>query len=374
MKKNKNIKVCHMTSVHPAKDGRIFHKECTSLAKAGFDVTLVAAGTTDEVCNGVKIVGVPVEKQSRIHRMLRVGKNVYKKALENNADIYHFHDPELLPYALKLKKKGKKVIFDSHENVPADIRNKKYLPRVVRSFLGNLYEFLERRICKRIDGVISVTPHIVERLRMINPNTSMITNYPIISDACLNQKEDSAEDRFAYIGPIKDLWNVRRIIQCIGKENGRCKLVLAGPADISYVESLKLDSGWNHTDFKGKVKPAEVQEIYSHSSGGFALLQPTPNTDGRLGTLGNTKLFEIMYAGVPVICTDFKLWKEIVEGNNAGICVNPDDEHEIVEAMHRIVNNPDLAREMGNNGRRAVLEEYNWSSQEKELIKFYESL
>lgn len=366
-------KVCHLTSVHPAKDGRIFYKECTSLAKAGYDVTLVAAGADDEVCNGVKIVGVPVTKPGRIHRMTRVGRDVYRKALEVDADIYHIHDPELLPFALKLKKHGKKVIFDSHENVPSDIRNKQYLSKLVRNFIGDVYERFEARICKRLDGLISVTPHIVDRLKKINSNTIMVTNFPIVAD---NETVfgNFQTNQVAYIGPVKDLWDVSKIIDCIGKENGTYRLTMAGPVEDAYLTLLKAKPGWKFTDYKGKVKPFEVQKIYIESMCGFALLQPTPNTCGKLGTIGNTKLFEIMYAGIPVICTDFELWKEIVEGNGAGICVDPDDEAGIVAAMHKLSENPSLAHEMGQNGRRAVLSHYNWSSQEKELTQFYESL
>lgn len=367
-------KVCHLTSVHPAKDGRIFYKECTSLANAGYDVTLVAAGADDEVCNGVKIVGVPVTKPGRIHRMTKVGLNVYRKALEVDADIYHIHDPELLPFALKLKRRGKKVIFDSHENVPSDIRNKQYLSKFVRNLIGNFYERFEARVCKRLDGVISVTPHIVERLKMINPNTIMVTNFPIVDDVADTATENSQGNQVAYIGPVKDLWSINEIIDCIGIENGNFRLTMAGPVDEAYLCSLKNKPGWEFTDFKGKVKPTEVQKIYSESICGFALLQPTPNTCGKLGTIGNTKLFEIMYAGIPVICTDFELWKEIVEGNAAGICVDPDDNAGILAAMHKIVENPSMAREMGDNGRKAVITRYNWSTQEAELTKFYDSL
>ena len=108
-------KVCHMTSVHPPEDVRIFHKECVSLAEAGYEVYLVERGESCEK-NGVHIIGLGDLPKNRLKRMTEGAKKVYEKALELDCDIYHFHDPELLPYGLKLKKKGKKVIFDSHEN------------------------------------------------------------------------------------------------------------------------------------------------------------------------------------------------------------------------------------------------------------------
>ncbi len=92
------------------------------------------------------------------------------------------------------------------------------------------------------------------------------------------------------------------------------------------------------------------------------------------GTLGVIKLFEFMAAGLPVICSDYRLWKEIVEGNNCGICVDPNDIEGIVKAICYILNNPDEAKKMGNNGRKAAVEKYNWGIQEKILLDLYKTL
>ncbi|MCI5212117.1 MAG: hypothetical protein D3910_25810, partial [Candidatus Electrothrix sp. ATG2] len=69
--------VIHLTSVHPAFDTRIFHKECVSLAEAGYDVTLLAAGCEEQELNGVKIRSVPKEK-NRVARMLKTPWNIYR--------------------------------------------------------------------------------------------------------------------------------------------------------------------------------------------------------------------------------------------------------------------------------------------------------
>ena len=119
------MKVCHMTSAHDPEDIRIFHKECVSLAKNGYDVYLVERGDSYEK-NGVHIVGVGTIPDSRLQRMTQGARRVYEAALALDCDIYHFHDPELLPYGVMLKKKGKKVIFDSHENTVEQIMEKEW--------------------------------------------------------------------------------------------------------------------------------------------------------------------------------------------------------------------------------------------------------
>lgn len=157
------FKICHLTSVHPIDDVRIFVKECISLATNGFDVTLIACGDNafEDIKNGVKRISLCVPVKNRLQRMIRRSKAVYQKALEIDADIYHFHDPELLPIGVKLKRKGKKVVYDSHEDTPVLIRSRLWIPAIVRGSISFLFKKYENKIAKECDAIISVTPLIV---------------------------------------------------------------------------------------------------------------------------------------------------------------------------------------------------------------------
>ena len=95
---------------------------------------------------------------------------------------------------------------------------------------------------------------------------------------------------------------------------------------------------------------------------------------GEEGTLGNTKLFEYMEAGLPVICSNNKLWKEIINKYNCGIAVNPNNKEEIKDAIVALKDNPDKAKIMGENGRKAIENEYNWLTQEKKILLLYDNL
>ena len=146
-------RICHMTSVHKPKDPRIFYKQCTSLAKAGYETYLVAQGNSYEE-NGVHIVGIGEVSGGRLNRMIAVTRSVYKKALALDCDIYQIHDPELLPFALKLKRLGKTVIFDSHENYLLLIQEKYYIPKALRKFFSSAYSCYQDYVFKKIDATI----------------------------------------------------------------------------------------------------------------------------------------------------------------------------------------------------------------------------
>lgn len=369
--------VCHLTSVHPATDGRIFEKECTSLAKNGYEVYLIAPGANSCIINNVHIIGVPIRKKGRIYRIFTLAREVYLKALSIDASIYHFHDPELLIFGLKLKRKGKKVIFDSHEDVPNDIKNKRYLNPLISNFLYWIYRILEPIVISKFDAVISVTPHIINKLNKLNKNTYQITNYPIINSQI--QNETKVIEKFSnltifFAGGVNSLWMHENIIKALGKINLDIKYIIAGPSSNDYLEKLKLEEAWDKVDYIGKIPRYEVENYYLKSHIGIALPNYTNAGGGTLGTLGNTKIFEIMLSGLPIICSDFILWKQIVEGNKCGICVNPNSIDDIANAILQLINNINESNVMGMNGKNAVLEKYNWSTQEYILLDVYKKL
>src|SRR5690606_34947857 len=102
--------------------------------------------------------------------MIKTSKAVYKKAISLDADIYHFHDPELLRFALRIKRKGKKVVYDAHEDVPRQIMAKYWIPNFFRKIISILVENYENYVSKRIHGVVVSTPHIRKRFEKVNPN------------------------------------------------------------------------------------------------------------------------------------------------------------------------------------------------------------
>lgn len=368
--KETNMKVCHMTSAHGEEDVRIFHKECVSLARAGYDVYLVERGKSYDK-DGVHILGVGEISGSRWKRMTGGARKVYRRALEVDADIYHFHDPELLPYGLKLKRKGKKVIFDSHENTLESILEKQWIPSPVRKIIYKWFEREQRTVCGKCDAVITVTPSMVSFFREINKVSVQVSNFPILQDK--TEEPDFQSKSIAFAGGISPQWEHHIILRVMEKIPD-CRYRLSGSGESGYLNLLRNMPAWDRVDYLGKIPHASVSHELARCSVGMALLKPSRNSDWHNGTIGNTKIFEEMMAGLPVICTDFKLWKEFVDRYHCGICVNPENVDEVANAIEYLFVHPKEARRMGENGRRAVQEEFNWGVEEKTLRALYEDL
>lgn len=367
------MKICHMTSAHNQDDTRIFHKECVSLAKAGYDTYLVARGESCER-DGVHIVGVGQPSGGRLSRMTKFAKKVYQKALELNADVYHLHDPELLPFGLKLKKQGGKVIFDSHEDTLNQMIEKEWIPILIRPLVSVIYRGYATKAFMQYDALLTVTPHLNDMLKDINPNTFMITNYPEMPKSKAETVGFKTEVfSLCFTGGISNQWcqaEIIRAMECVGNVS----YILCGAGSETYLSELKALPGWKKVDFKGKLPFEQMFAIQNASSVGMAVLRASRNSGGKLGTLGNTKIFEYMMAGLPIICTDFVLWRKIVDCYHCGICVNPDDVDSIARAIHYLKDHPDEARQMGQNGRKAVEQKFNWETQKKVLLELYEKL
>jgi hypothetical protein len=84
-----------------------------------------------------------------------------------------------------------------------------------------------------------------------------------------------------------------------------------------------------------------------------------------------TKLFEYMAARVPVVASDFPLYRAIVEGAGCGIVVDPTSPHAIAEAVRYLLDHPEDAQAMADRGRAAMLERYNWHASKEALLELY---
>jgi glycosyltransferase involved in cell wall biosynthesis len=362
--------VAHLTTVHPRWDTRIL-KMCTSLVKSRFVVYLIVAdGKGDEIQNGFNIVDIG-NFIGRLRRIFNGTRGMLKKALDLNADLYHIHDPELLPVAIMLIMKGKKVIFDSHENIPKQILSKPYLNKPLLYLISKIYSIFEILVCKRLSGIVAATPNIRDKFSKFHNNVIDINNYPVLSEFEGLANKKPRKNMVCYVGGISLARGINEIVDSLTLTKSNVTLNLVGEFSEQQVKRvISFKKGWQLVNDFGFLDRAGIKGVFSNSLAGLVTFHALPN---HIDAKPN-KMFEYMSAGLPIIVSDFPLWRDIVEKNQCGLCIDPLVPKEIAQAIDYMVTYKKEAKLMGKNGRNAVLKKYNWAIEERKLINFYYKL
>lgn len=365
------MKVCHLTSVHTPLDPRIFYKECRTLSQAGYDVILIAPSEEDTNIDGIKIKSVKKPK-NRFERLISTTWQVYKKAKDEDAHVYHFHDPELIPHCLLLKAvTRKKVIYDVHEDYVTSIKQKKYLPPIFRSLLAYIFGFTEKLLTQSFEIVLA-EKYYKERF----PNGVTVLNYPLeelFESSSLKNKRKEDKHYLLYTGGITEDRGALLHAQIVSMlEN--VEVYMVGRCSPKLAEKLYQIAGKSrkrlHIEGIGEYVPFDhIVNFYSKRKwlAGLAIFPPTPHYMKK----ELTKIFEYMAAGIPIICSNFPVWKSLVEKTETGICVDPLSPQSIAEAVRYLIKNPKIAKKMSSNGRLLVKKKYNWKSEGEKLLSLY---
>ena len=341
------------------------------MAERGHRVSLIVADEHgDSWVEGVRILDVG-RTDGRLGRIFHSTKQVYERAIAVDADVYILHDPELIPYGLRLKRLGKKVVFDSHEDIPTQVLGKPYLGHVQAFILSHSFRAYEKYACHRFSGVVAATPFIREKFIKINSKTIDINNYPILKefDHARPWREKSLQ--VCYVGNIAPMRGIRELIKACSLLQSPATLTLAGTFETPALSAeVALDKGWDRVEALGHLDRTGVSEVMASSMAGLVTLHPQANYLDALPV----KMFEYMAAGIPVIASNFPVWREIIAGNACGICVDPLDPASISKAIDFLITHPAEAEKMGSNGRQAAINKYNWRCESKKMLDFYDNL
>jgi glycosyltransferase involved in cell wall biosynthesis len=364
-------KVCHFSSVHRVDDVRVHHKECRTLAEAGFDVTLVAVAA-DGGATPVKLVPL-ADEPSRLRRMTHQTRAAVAAAKATGAAIYHFHDPELLPFALGLKRAtGARVIYDSHECYAEDIAAKEYINPLLRSTVARAVQTIEDFVVKRLDLVVAATPHIGRYFAPRAERVITVNNFPLKGEFGPSESRDVQASRaVCYVGAISFVRGILPLLDAFDNVRDDVALLLAGRfASADVEQAVRQHRNWHRVRFYGQVSRREVAEIYDQSFAGIVNFLPAPN---HIHSQPN-KLFEYMAAGIPVIASDFALWRDLIETNAVGLCVDPSSGPAIAAAINALAAEPMQAQAMSARGSRLTQDVFTWENEGRKLVEAYEQL
>ena len=366
-----NIIVAHVSTVHSWQDPRIFDKECCSLTQAGFEVHLITPDGNGEKVDGVQVHALNKKINNRFERFFIASKKIFQQALELNPDIIHFHDPELIPEALKVNKRSEvEIIYDIHEDNTTAIKQREYVPELIKPLIIKLVDYYEQRAYEDLHTIVA-EKYYQERFAQATP----ILNYPVL-DWLEERKNGPIYPGLIYTGNVREDRGALHHAEILSYISD-VEVWSIGRCEESLYQQMKAKAG-NRDDKLitrgvGDYVPFEkLVELYKSKNwlAGLALFPKSEHMQRK----HLTKFFEYMAAGIPIIYSDMEEWKRLLEPLEVGVAVNPNDQNEIEEAILKLQNNTGLHNEMGRNGQKAVQEKFNWGQEEKKLIDFYNSL
>lgn len=376
------MKVCIFTSVFSNPfDHRLFHKEAKTLAGAGYDVTLIAQHDKDEMVDGVRIVAL-AKPMNRLWRMTVTAWRAFHLAFKEKADVYHFHDPEQLPWGWLLKKlTNKPAIYDVHENYADIIVFKDWMPYLLRKPAAWIFNRIEKILAGRVSAIITATEPMKQRFSDYHPLCVSVCNFPTLEIAmrASESKElgsENAQYSIIYTGRIAKAKGFETILDALDLVVKRTSeatcVILAEAGNLAWLDGehdslMKRLIKEGSLKIIGRVPHPEVFRYLNASSMGW---KPGPIYQEGI----STKTLEYMACGKPVVASDFTLIADIIREAKCGIPVDPYDANDHASAIIYLLEHAEEAKKMGENGRKAVMEKYNWESESKKLLDLYERL
>lgn len=366
-------RILHVSSAHRVSDGRIAWKEAATLQQAGYDVTVLGLRRA----KGAALPEGPTfveygEPASRVRRFLLRLPWILGYCLGRRYDAYHLHDPDLILVGFVLKLAGRRVVYDVHESYPMVVLDRGWIPRALRPALSGLWRRAEALFVASAD--LTVAAHDPVARQFAAGRVVTVHNYPVLGDHVAARPVAMAQRlrRVVYHGDLTVQRGLLTMIEAIGKipASEGVELRLAGSLPPDLAAACSALPGMRRTTYLGWLDKRQLAEELGQARAGLVLLHPTNN----YRVIRPNKLFEYMAAGLPVVASNFPHWREVVSGTGCGLAVDPLDSEAIAAAILQILADPQEAEAMGERGRRAVREKYDWRTEGHRLVAAYDEL
>jgi len=361
--------VCIITTVHDRFDGRIFHRQAITLKNAGYKITFLVPGNFNGIEEGIHIISFPVMRNK--YKRLLSNIRIVRTALKLKADIYHFHDPDFILFGVALKWISKQVvIFDVHEDFSLVLLERDWIPKWLRKIYSTIYRFVEKSASKVFDGFITATDHI----QTLFPKEKCIVvhNYPENNNIRLNQK-NTISNSLVYIGGLTPIRGIEEMLKAvvISRDKLSIEIHIYGQfTDMNYEKKIMSIFNHEYIHFHDVLPMNEMYQKVSQYSAGIICYLPLPN---HIESMPN-KIFEYMMLGLPIIGTNFPLWKKIIDENGCGLTCNSSNSKEISDCILSLFSD---ANELENKARTSSIvynNHYSWENEKRVLLNFYSSI
>jgi len=354
--------VCYITGLYSRRDPLMFYRQGISMVKAGHNVSfIVCDDKKDEIVDGINIYSTRFVPKNRLERFVKTKKKILHIADQVDADIYQISDPEHISLVKHFRKRGKAVIFNMREYYPDELSRKSYIPHFFRPMVVRGYVKMMKKYYPQYGAVFSSDAQDVEKLKKLYgvTNSYLAANFPIPEYNFVLSKDDymARKDVVIYEGTIYTRSRQDVFLDAL-QRIGSVDYLLVGKLD-SATAPIKEHPWWGKVEFINGFRKEDLKGFFERSTISNTL-RNFLNGDGSYGVL---KIFESMEAGLPVIFSDVPLYRDMINKWHCGVCADPNDVDSVEKAIRFLVENKEEAYNMGQNGRKAVLQEYNWGKQ-----------
>jgi len=381
------------TTSHSPFDAKIFNREAKSLHKAGYDVFIIALYNKkiNKDFEGIHVITI-TEK----NRLLKYVK-IFYEGLKIRADIYHCHDDLLSLFLCVIIKilTGKKIIYDIHEHhasqIPYDMllfgraHKMKHIKllflKLLSSFIGSIINLYNRFFIPFTDYLIVINDSFKDIYSWSKKPVAVLLNVPSKNfkpEVCSNNKDN---DKFilCFAGGIqpetRGLEETILALKEVVTKYKNVELMIVGKYLANNIQMKWFKNFTTQNNIKVKFVdfvPYNMLPNYIRKSNvGLVLNKPVCYN---YEISSPQKQFEYMACGKPIIASNLKEIAKVVNEEKCGIVVDPRNPMDIAHAIIYLIEHPEEAKKMGENGRRAVEEKYNWEIMETRLLKVYKNL
>jgi len=364
------ITLCHFTVTQRSLKSRSFYMECMPLAARGIRIRYVAPARAPERHNGVDFISLGW-RNNPILRFLST-PSLLAQLLRQNAGLYHFQDPELLPLAFLLKWIfRKRIVYDVYEDFPSMALNKAWIPLLLKPVAAKAIAGVEHLAARCFDGVITADPFTLRRLARNRGSRKLVFyNFPNL-DLFPPPLDTPKNFDIVYRGGLSERAGTYLLLDAMQKlaaEGKPTTLLLIGYADNSLAENnllqrirhLGLESS---VTIRPRLEHEEMAAALSQARIGVSPLQAIPKFLLNVPV----KVFEYWACGLPVIASNLAPIRPFFRSAKAGLLFPPGNSAELARCIRWMLEHPESAAKMGRRGRAAIIERFNNCSEARKF-------